>query len=116
MSKLTKTEREAAAQALAALPAPALDDPDNPELTAKDLARLAPPEEALPPEVLAAFPKTRVGRPRNPQAKQIVTLRLRPAVLEAYRAQGEDWRARMEQVLAEGVGPRPGGGAAKRRA
>ena len=103
MSKLSKIERAAAAEALAALPDPVLDDADNPELAIEDMARLSAPEAVLAPEILAAFPKTRVGRPRDPQAKQLVTLRLRPAVLEAYQSEGEDWRARMERVLAEGV-------------
>lgn len=106
MSKLTRIEREAATEALKALPDPALDDADNPELTPEDMARLRAPEDVLPPAVLTAFPRTKVGRPRNPQAKQLVTLRLRPAVLEAYQAEGDDWRARMERVLAEAVGSR----------
>lgn len=114
MSKLSKIEREAAAEALAALPDPALDDPDNPELAAEDMAKLRAPEAVLPTEVLAAFPKTRVGRPRDPQAKQLVTLRLRPAVLQAYQAEGEDWRARMERVLAEAVADNGGRGRSRR--
>ena len=42
------------------------DDLDNPEWTEADFARAKGPE-SLPPEVLAAFPKTQVnkgGRPR----------------------------------------------------
>ncbi|OXE37116.1 MAG: hypothetical protein CGW95_03500 [Phenylobacterium zucineum] len=52
---------------------------------------------------LALQAKLKVGRPRSPDPKRIVTLRLRTSLFEAYQAQGPDWRARMEQVLADAL-------------
>lgn len=47
--------------------------------------------------------KLKVGRPRSADPKKIVTLRLRTSLFEAYQAQGANWRARMERVLADGL-------------
>lgn len=47
------------------------------------------------------------GRPKLDNAKQAVTLRLNPATLAKFKASGDDWRARMAEVLDEAK-PRSG--------
>jgi uncharacterized protein (DUF4415 family) len=47
--------------------------------------------------------KPKRGRPATVDAKQVVTLRLQPAVIAAYRAGGADWRARMEASIVSGL-------------
>ncbi len=56
--------------------------------------------ESLPPHILAAFPNTR-GRPKLPEAKQAVSIRLSPDVLAHYKALGAGWQARVNEVLRE---------------
>lgn len=88
------------AERLKALPEPDLTDPDNPELTEADFAKMRPPEEVLPPEVLAQFPNTkRRGRPPVESPKEHVSLRLDPEVLEFFRGQGKGWQSDVERVL-----------------
>ena len=85
------------------LPEPDLTDPDNPEWTAEDFARAERPE-SFPPEVLAAFPNTKVrGRPRSEAPKAHVSLRLAPDVLAFYRAKGKGWQVEVEAALRRGM-------------
>lgn len=54
------------------------------------------------PEMIAGY-KAR-GRPvgsRKDDAKQVVTVRYSPEVLEAFRASGPGWQARMNEVLRD---------------
>ncbi|MGD9767778.1 MAG: BrnA antitoxin family protein [Pseudolabrys sp.] len=71
---------------------------ENPEWTSKDFARARPASE-LPPDVLAQFPKTKVGRPRSDNPKVPVKLRLDGAVIEALRATGPGWQTRVNDLL-----------------
>ena len=74
-------------------------DPDNPEWTEEDFARAKGPE-SLPPELLAAFPKTkaRIGRPAGSN-KEAVSIRLDKDVLEKFRATGPGWQSRINEAL-----------------
>jgi uncharacterized protein (DUF4415 family) len=74
-------------------------DEENPEWTAADFAASKGPE-ALPPEVLAAFPNTkkRVGRPAG-STKQAVSLRLDRDVVEKFKATGPGWQSRINEAL-----------------
>ena len=73
-------------------------DPDNPELTAEQMAELRPFKEILP-ELYASIKRAR-GRPRIAAPRQAVTLRLSPQTIERYKAVGgENWRALMTQRL-----------------
>jgi uncharacterized protein (DUF4415 family) len=75
---------------------------DNPEWTKADFARAKGPEH-LPPEVLAAFPKTQVnrgGRPKLDRPKLPISARLDASVVEHLRASGEGWQTRMNDALA----------------
>ena len=74
-------------------------DPDNPELTDEQIAGLRPIAEVLP--TLAESVKRRPGRPKLDTTLEPVTLRLDPAIVERFRAQGADWRKRMARILTK---------------
>jgi uncharacterized protein (DUF4415 family) len=84
---------------------PDLTDPENPEWTAEDFARAKGPED-LPPEVLAAFPKTAArlrGRPRKDAPKVLVSVRFDADVLEFYRSQGAGWQTKVNDALRKAM-------------
>ena len=74
-------------------------DPDNPELTDDQIARAQPFAESFP--ALAESIRRGPGRPKLETALEAVTLRLDPATVDFFRAQGPDWRKRMAQVLTK---------------
>lgn len=71
-------------------------DADNPEWTAEEFKR-AKPANSLPPEILAAFPKTR-GAQKAPK-KIPVSIRLSPEVIAHYKASGPGWQSRIDEDL-----------------
>lgn len=71
---------------------------DNPELTDEQLAQLRPASE-MPPEVYALLPKRGRGRPKTDNPKVNITLRLDPALVEAYKATGPGWQTRIHKIL-----------------
>jgi uncharacterized protein (DUF4415 family) len=72
------------------------DDVESPELTAEQLAQAKPFAEALPD--LAA--SIRRGRgPNKMPTKKLVSLRLSPQVLDAYKAKGPGWQSRIDEDL-----------------
>lgn len=75
------------------------------ELDEEDMARFRPAEEVLPPELLAVLPKRKPGQrgPGKRPAKELITLRIPPGVIEAYKATGPGWQTRMADVLERGV-------------
>ena len=76
-------------------------DEDNPEWTEEDFKRARPASE-LPPEILAAFPRTRGAQAA---AKKIpVSIRLSPQVVEYFKAQGPGWQSRIDEVLKKAAG------------
>ncbi len=82
----------------AAIQAGIARDPDNPELTAQQLAELRPFKE-VSPELYASIKRSR-GRPRVAAPRQAVTLRLSSQTIERYKAKaGENWRALMTERL-----------------
>lgn len=83
---------------------------DNPPLTDAEIAELRPVQEV--PEVYALLPKRGPGRPRRPDAKVNLTLRIDPGLLDAYRATGPGWQVRMHEALAAGAADLPKAGAA----
>ena len=76
-------------------------DKDNPEWTAKDFKK-AKPAHALPPEILAAFPKTR--GPQKAPKKVPVSLRLSPDVVAHFKAGGTGWQSRIDETLRKAAG------------
>lgn len=72
----------------AAITAAAEQDADNPPLTEEDMAAFKPATPA------------RRGRKIGPAgAKQLLTIRLDPDVIEHYRATGNGWQSRMNADL-----------------
>ena len=79
---------------------PEISEP-NPEWTEEDFANSHPASE-LPPEILAAFPRTR-GPQKSPK-KIPVSIRLSPEVAEHFRATGRGWQSRIDDVLKKITG------------
>lgn len=70
-------------------------DLDNPETTDDQMARPMSFSEAI---------GRKRGRPRLTKAKEAVTLRLDPDVVERFKEGGEDWRARMAEAITKAAG------------
>jgi uncharacterized protein (DUF4415 family) len=72
------------------------DDVESPELTAEEMAKAKPFAEVFP-ELAASI---RRGRgPNKAPTKKLVSLRLSQQVLDAYRAKGPGWQARIDEDL-----------------
>jgi uncharacterized protein (DUF4415 family) len=69
---------------------------DTPELTAEQIGKAKPFAEAFP--ALAETMRRGRGKQRAP-TKQLVSLRLDRAVLDAFRATGDGWQSRMNEAL-----------------
>ncbi|SIR28059.1 Uncharacterized conserved protein, DUF4415 family [Rhizobium sp. RU20A] len=80
-------------------------DPDNPEVTEEQVAKARPFRDVFP-DLAASIDreKARRGRPKLSSPRVAVTLRMEPAVLEAFKATGEGWRSRMEDALRRAAG------------
>lgn len=72
---------------------------DSPELTDEELRRLRPAREVLPPSLFEGLAKRR-GRPPTEHRKISVTIRLDPDTLNAFKATGDGWQTRMNDVLS----------------
>jgi uncharacterized protein (DUF4415 family) len=79
---------------------------DNPEWTAATFAKARPAKEVLPKifgaRTAAAMLKPR-GRPKSPDSKVAISLRLPPDTLARWKATGPGWQTRMADVLRESV-------------
>jgi uncharacterized protein (DUF4415 family) len=84
---------------------PTRTDRDNPEWTKGDFAAARPAREVLPENVVAALPKRRPGQrgPQKAPTKIAVALRLDRKVVEHFRASGEGWQTRINDVLARSI-------------
>jgi uncharacterized protein (DUF4415 family) len=71
-------------------------DDDNPEWTDEDFARARPISEF--PDLAAAFPKSKGGRPPGSN-KQPVSLRLDRDVIDKFKATGPGWQSRINEAL-----------------
>lgn len=78
----------------------------NPEWTAAMVAEARPARYVLPKifgaRKAAAMLKPR-GRPKSPDAKVAISLRLPPETLARWKATGPGWQTRMADVLGESV-------------
>ncbi|MEH3117131.1 MAG: BrnA antitoxin family protein [Methylorubrum populi] len=81
----------------AAIQAGIANDPDNPEISAEQFARMRPASEVLPAALYAALSKG--GRPRSPNKRVQVTLRLDPDALAAFRETGPGWQGRINEAV-----------------
>ena len=86
----------------AAIQAQIAEDPDNPELTEEDFARMRPAQEVLPPDLYASLTRNKGGRPKSEVTKVPITLRIDPDTLAAYKATGAGWQTRMNEALRKG--------------
>jgi uncharacterized protein (DUF4415 family) len=75
---------------------PVFDD-DNPEWTEEDFAWATPPEEVLPPELLAQFKNYR--GPQKAPTKVAVSIRLSPEVIAYFKSRGPGWQSRVDTAL-----------------
>lgn len=80
----------------------AMSDPDNPAWGAADF-KAARHSTEIVPEVVAAWGRKR-GRPRMPDAKRAVSLRLDPDVLSHFQATGPGWQTRINDALKRAIG------------
>lgn len=74
-------------------------DPDNPELTAREIAQAKPFTEVFP-EIAA---KMRARGPQKKPTKVSTTIRLDPDVLAKWRATGAGWQSRMNDALRKAL-------------
>ncbi len=74
-----------------------LRDPDNPELTADDIAAMRPAREVLP-----ACRRRGRGKQKAP-VKVPVSLRLDADLVERFRASGAGWQTRLNTLLRKAV-------------
>lgn len=77
-------------------------DPDAPEATDEQLAQAKPFGEAFP-DLMASIRRAR-GRPAVENPKQQISIRLSPDVVEAWKATGKGWQARMDEALRKAIG------------
>jgi uncharacterized protein (DUF4415 family) len=78
----------------------AIDDDENPELTAEDFARAKPFKEVFP-EQYKAWKK--MGRPPVATPKMHIGFRLAADVVTGIKASGRGYNARVEKVLREAL-------------
>ncbi len=85
---------------------PEKPDRDNPQWTMEMIAKARPAKEVLPKifgtRTAATMLKPR-GRPKSPEAKVAISLRLSPNTLARWKATGPGWQTRMAKVLHESV-------------
>jgi uncharacterized protein (DUF4415 family) len=79
---------------------------ENPEWTMEMIAKARPAKQVLPKifgaHTAAAMLKPR-GRPKSPESKVAISLRLSPDTLARWKATGPGWQTRMVNVLRESV-------------
>jgi uncharacterized protein (DUF4415 family) len=83
---------------------PFVDPDDGPEWTQDQIDRA---EFAINGKVIRPAQGTLTrppGRPKLADAKQVVTLRLAPSLIERYKREGADWRARMADAIRKAAG------------
>lgn len=78
-----------------------IPDDDIPEMTDADFAA-AKSLRADMPDVAEAMKRGR-GRPKVQNPKRRVSLRLDPKVIAAYKATGEGWQSRINEILARSL-------------
>ena len=77
-------------------------DPDALPMTDEQLDRMRPAHEVLP-ELVARHLRRNRGRPKLAAAKQQVTLRIDPDVLEHFRAMGAGWQTAINEALRKSM-------------
>ena len=78
-----------------------IDDDDNPEIMPDDFARAVPFGEIFPAQLESW--KKRTGRPPSPAPKIHIGFRLSADIVQAVRASGKGYNARVEKLLREAL-------------
>ena len=78
-------------------------DPDNPPLTEAELAEFRPVSEVMPELVEAHRRRAAHLRLSGKTRKQPLVLRLDADIISFFRASGQGWQQRINQVLREYV-------------
>jgi Uncharacterized protein conserved in bacteria len=78
------------------------DVSDNPEATDEQLAQARPFREVFPD--LAEKIDRKLGRPKSDNPKRAISIRLDAEVIERFKATGEGWQSRINDVLRKAVG------------
>jgi uncharacterized protein (DUF4415 family) len=79
--------------------------PANPIWKKVDFERAKRPEDVLPPEVLAQFPKHR--GPQKAPTKIPISIRLSRDVLDHFKRGSPGWQSRIDEALRKIVGLSP---------
>lgn len=74
-----------------------VEDPDNAEWTRDDFKKARPFSEVFP-ELAESIRRSR-GRPTVDRPKRQISLRLDPDVIDAFKATGKGWQARINEAL-----------------
>jgi len=77
------------------------DVSDNPEWTEEDFRQARPFAEVFP-ELAESIRRAR-GRPAVELPKRQISLRLDPDVIDAFKATGKGWQARMNDALRKAI-------------
>jgi uncharacterized protein (DUF4415 family) len=96
-SKSLTDAEEARIQAMIA------SDPDNPEWTEEDFARAKPFAEVFP-ALAEEIRRNMGGRPKSPNPKIAVSLRLDRDVVARFKQDGPGWQSRMNAALRRAAG------------
>ena len=76
-------------------------DHDNPEWTEEDFAKARPINDF--PELAAAFPKSKGGRPKGSNKVQIA-LRLDRDAVDRFKESGPGWQSRINDAVRKAAG------------
>jgi uncharacterized protein (DUF4415 family) len=77
---------------------------DNPEWTDEELANARPAREVLPPAFFEALARKRGQRgPQKAPTKVAISIRLSKDVIDAFKADGPGWQARIDEALRAAV-------------
>jgi uncharacterized protein (DUF4415 family) len=79
------------------------DAVDSPALTKAELAQAKPFAEVFP-ELAQKMAKNLGGRPPLAQPKRAISIRLDQDVIDKFKASGQGWQSRMNDVLKRSVG------------
>jgi uncharacterized protein (DUF4415 family) len=79
-------------------------DTDLPELTDEQLNAMRPAREVMPPEFFETVKRKQGQRgPGKKPAKVLVSIRLDPLVVSAFKASGKNWQRDINDTLVAAV-------------
>ena len=87
-------------------PNPELIDEENPEWTAKQIAKARPASQVLPQIFIAQIAQEMLkprGRPRATHPKERINIRLSHDVVTHFKASGDGWQTRIDAALKDWV-------------